>query len=322
MANINRVCNTMSSKLKHVATMASFTRPEVSAILNLANEMKKNPQDFRHVMQYRTLLMLFEKPSLRTRLSFETGTTQLGGHAIFYSVADSPLGDKENVHDTIKCASRFVDIVMARVKSRHMVNELIEHATVPVINALDDWGHPCQILADFQTIQEHLHTKDLSGITMSYIGDLDNNVTYDLARGSIIMGMNFKIAGPPSPDFQFSIEALEECARLQDQYGGSLTVCDSAEDAVSGSDVIYADTFQSYHIPKDQQEARLKALMPYQVNSKMMELANRNAIFMHCLPASRDVEVSSEVIDGPQSVIFDQAENRMHAQKALMAYLL
>jgi len=302
--------------------MASFSKLEIDSILQIAHRMKRNPQDFRKVMEYKTLLMLFEKPSLRTRLSFEAGTTQLGGHAIFYSVADSPLGKKENIHDTIKCASRFVDIVMARVNSRRTVNELIQHASVPVINALDDWGHPCQILADFQTIQEKLHTAGLSGVTMTYIGDLDNNVTYDLARGAIIMGMNFKIAGPSTPEFAFSDDALAECFELQKKYGGKLTLCNSAEEAMSGADVIYADTFQSYHISPDLQESRLAQLKPYQVDSRLMQLADPNAIFMHCLPAERGTEVTADVIDGPQSVVFDQAENRMHAQKALMAYLL
>lgn len=308
--------------LKHVTTMGSFTPPEIYRILQTASQMKTKPDDFREVMKYKTLLMLFEKPSLRTRLSFETGATQLGGHAIFYSVADSPLGKKENIHDTIKCASRFVDIMMARVNKREVVWELAEHATIPVINALDDWGHPCQILADFQTIQESLRTKSLSGVTMSYIGDLDNNVTYDLARGAALTGMHFKMAGPAEVDFQFSPKAMSECEILSQIGGGKIEICETAADAIKGSNVIYADTFQSYHIPKEKQEARLKALMPYQVTSDLMSLAQSDAIFLHCLPAERGVEVTAEVIDGPQSFVFDQAENRLHAQKALMAYLL
>jgi len=207
------------SALKHVKTMGCLSQPEIYRILAMASQMKRRPNDFREVMKHKTLLMLFEKPSLRTRLSFETGTTQLGGHAIFYSVADSPLGKKENIHDTIKCASRFVDIMMARVNKREVIAELAEHANIPVINALDDWGHPCQILADFQTIQEKFSTKSLAGLTMTYMGDLDNNVTYDLARGAMLLGMNFKMAGPAESDFQFSPKALEECNALA-EIGG------------------------------------------------------------------------------------------------------
>lgn len=310
------------SAVRHVKHMGSLTRFEVNRILDTAQRMKKMPEEYREVMKYKTLLMLFEKPSLRTRLSFEAGTTQLGGHAIFYSIKDSPMGEKENVHDTVKCASRFVDIMMARVNSRKIVDEIAEHATIPTINALDDWGHPTQILADFQTIREHLNTRDLTGLRMAYVGDLDNNVTYDLARGCALMGMEMHLAGPPGGDYDFSPEAMAECDALSAENGGKVVLCNSAEEAVKGVDVVYADTFQSYHIPKEKQAARLADLMPYQVNEKLMARAASHAIFLHCLPASREVEVSSGVIDGPQSVVFDEAENRLHAEKALMWFLL
>merc|ERR550517_599967 len=201
------------------------------------------------------------------------------------------------MHDTSKCLSRFVDIIMARLNKRQDVEELAFNALVPVINALDDWGHPCQILADLQTIQENFGD-DLKGRKMAYVGDLNNNVTYDLARAAALTGMEMTLTGPSDPEFALPPEVQSECDALGEIGGGSVRSCATIEEAVTGVDVIYADTFQSYHIPKDQQEARLEALMPYQVNSKMMSLSNPNAIFMHCLPASRDVEVSTDVIDG------------------------
>jgi len=300
--------------------MSSFSSDEIRGILQLAKHVKSRPQDFQDEFHNKTLLMLFQKPSLRTRVSFETGMTQMGGHAIFYSVADSPLGEKETMYDTANCLSRHVDIIMARLNKREDLNELAKHARIPVINGLDDWGHPCQILADFQTIEEKFGS--LKGRKMAYIGDINNNVTFDLARGGCLTGMQVNLCGPPQlfeePDV---ISMLAECEELSKAGGGSVKIYTNAKDAATDADVIYADTFMSYHLPKDSLEERLNMLAPYKITTDLMNVTGSDSVFMHCLPAQRGYEVDGDVIDGERSVIFDQAENRLHAQKALLLCL-
>eukprot|EP00771_Trimastix_marina_P002644 gnl/Trimastix_PCT/379.p2 GENE.gnl/Trimastix_PCT/379~~gnl/Trimastix_PCT/379.p2 ORF type:complete len:269 (+),score=116.14 gnl/Trimastix_PCT/379:222-1028(+) len=264
--------------------------------------------------------MLFEKPSLRTRVSFETGMTQLGGHAIFYSTADSPLGKKESMSDTAKVLSRMVDIVMARVFKRSQINELAEHSTIPIINALDDFAHPCQMLADLLTIYEK--KGDLRNIQMCYCGDLCNNVTYDLMRSAAALGFRINVTGPSGEGFDVEPAVLEECAQLCAVTGGAVNVVHNPVEAITGADVIYTDSWMSYGIAGATREERVAKFMPFQVNAALMSHAKPDAIFMNCLPAERGAEQTAEVIDGPQSVVFDEAENRLHAQKALLLFLL
>jgi len=241
---------------------------------------------------------------------------QLGGQAIFYSIADSPLGKKESIDDTGKVLSRMCQGITARVNSRKSVRSLALVSSVPVVNALDDYAHPMQMLADLLTVIE----KKISweGITMAYFGDLENNVTYDLMRLAAVMGYNLHLAG------QGEIEkgVWEECRKLQEASGAKVEQFPTAEAAMAGVDVVYCDSWMSYGIPKEEEEARKKFFMPYQVNEQLMKLAKPDAIFMNCLPAARGMEQTAEVIDGPQSVVFDQAENRLHAQKALLVYLM
>jgi len=305
---------------KHVATIGSLSQEQVMKVMDLALAMKKDPHAYKSALKDRTLLMMFEKPSLRTRVSLETGMTQLGGHGIYYALADSPLGKKESIQDTAIVASRFVDAMTARVYTRQAVNELIANSHVPVINALDDYAHPCQMLADLLTIIEHRGS--FKGMKMAFVGDCQNNMTYDLMRLACLMGFHINVAGPADKGFNVEWSVVKECEELQKQYGGSFKIGNNRDEAVKGVDVVYCDSWMSYGIPNDERIERFKALMPYQIDAAAMALADKNAIFMNCLPAVRGEEQTADVLEGPQSVIYDQAENRLHAQKALITLLI
>jgi len=302
-------------------TVTSLTAEEFRKCLNLAIEMKKNPQAYADDLHQKTLLMLFEKPSLRTRVSFETGMTKLGGHAIMYSVADSPLGKKETIADTAHVLERMVDVVMARLNKRKDMRELAANSKIPVINALDDFAHPCQMIADFQTILEH--RGKLEGTCLAYFGDVANNVTYDLMRTCALLGLECHVCGPDlGNEFAIEQEVIDECNALNAKTGGKLVITHDVATAAKGANIVYTDTIISYHIPHDQLEARRKIFKPYQVNSELMAMAEKDCLFLHCLPAARGDEVTAEVIDGPQSVIFDEAENRLWGEMALLHYLI
>merc|ERR1719386_47878 len=271
---------------------------------------------FSDTLKGYSLLALFEKPSLRTRVSLEVGMHQLGGQAIFYSIGDSPLGVKESIEDTGRVLSRMCQGITARVASRQSVRALAAVSDVPVINALDDYAHPMQMLADLLTIIEKRGTWE--GTVMAYFGDLENNVTYDLMRVAAIMGYELHLAGAG----EIERVVLEECRPLQDKSGGRIQVFTAAEEAIQTANVVYCDSWMSYGIPKEEEEARKATFMPFQVNAELMSNAEPDCIFMNCLPAARGMEQTADVIDGPQSVVFDQAENRLHAQKALLVCLL
>jgi ornithine carbamoyltransferase len=310
---------------RHVLKITDLSRLEVLHILRGATALKHAPHRYASALQSKTLLMLFQKPSLRTRLSFEAGMTQLGGHAIYYDTGSkqSTVGaNKETISDTAQTASRYVDVIMARLTSRSEVRELAQFATVPVINGLDDFAHPCQILADLLTIQHAAQLEDLKKLKMTYVGDIANNVTYDLMRAAHLLGFNLRLGGPDPNKFgeQFAIEkeVLEEVAGSS----GSIKVMHNAQEAVEDADVVYTDSWMSYHLDPTEKENRMKALDPFRVTSELMSKASEEAIFMHCLPAQRGMEVTAGVIDGRQSIVFDQAENRLHAQKALIMFLL
>nr|AMQ24256.1 ornithine transcarbamylase [Pyrsonympha sp. LN-2016a] len=310
----------MSGKSRSILKISDLTKDEIIKIMNCANEIKKTPSLFKDRCSQQTLLMLFEKPSLRTRVSFETGMTQMGGHAIFYSVADSPLGKKETISDTAKVLSRMVDVVMARLNKREDMRELALNSTIPVINALDDFAHPCQMLADLQTIIEKKGKFD--NITLAYAGDLRNNVTYDLMRLGSVMGFAVNVSGPTGKGYEIEEEVLAECHTLCAVSGGVVRVFPNVADAVRGADVVYCDSWMSYGIPSSLAETRRATFLPFQINAERFALAKPDAIFMNCLPATRGDEQTADVIDGPRSVVFDQAENRLHAQKALLLFLL
>lgn len=312
--------------VRHVTKISSLSRGEVEGVLKLAMEMKARPSDYWDALKRKTLLMLFEKPSLRTRVSLEAGMTSLGGHGIAYMTGDSPIGVKESYEDTGAVLSRMADAVTARVKSRDQIAGLSANSTIPVVNALDDYAHPMQMLADLQTIAEHKAGGDargLKGLKLAFVGDCQNNVTYDLMRAGALVGLDVAVAGPPGSDWAVEASVLDECAELAAKPGaGSVAVLDSAEAAVAGADVVYADSWMSYGVQGAERDQRLAALMPFQVTTDLMKGAKGDAIFMNCLPAIRGEEQTADVIDGPQSVVFDQAENRLHAQKALLVKLL
>jgi len=305
--------------VRHLLKVSDFSKAECEKVINKSIEVKKNPKKFSSTLEGETLLMLFEKPSLRTRISFETGMQQLGGHAIFYSIKDSPLGKKENISDTAKVASRFVNIIAARVFERKDIWDLANYAEVPVINMLDDFAHPCQILGDFQTIKEK--KKSLEKLKLSYFGDAHNNVTYDLMRICAIFGWRMDVACPNAPDYSPEQIVLDEVSDFSKETGAEVNVIHNALEAARDSDVIYTDSWMSYGIPQEQEEERKKAFMPFQVTSSVMKKAKSDVVFMNCLPAMREYEQTTEVIDGPQSIVFDQAENRLHIQKAIMLFL-
>jgi ornithine carbamoyltransferase len=305
--------------VRHLLKISDLTKEESKKIIDKAIEIKKNPKKYKDSLEGETLLMLFEKPSLRTRISFETGMQQLGGHAIFYSIKDSPLGVKENISDTAKVTSRFVNIIAARVFKRQDIWELAKYSDVPVINMLDDFGHPCQILGDFQTIKEK--KKSLDAKKLAYFGDAHNNVTYDLMRMCALFGWKMDIACPNAAEYSPESIVLDEVGKLSKDTNAEIKILHSVLNAAENSDIIYTDSWMSYGIPKDQEDERKKAFMPYQVTQSVMKAAKPDAMFMNCLPAMRGYEQTAEVIDGPQSIVFDQAENRLHIQKAIMLFL-
>lgn len=308
--------------IRHLTKVSDFTREECEQIINYSIQMKAdkwNPK-YTSKLTHKTLLMLFAKPSLRTRVSFETGMNQLGGHAIFYSIKDSPLGVKETIEDTTKCASRFVDLISARVFKREEIQKMAENADVPVINMLDDFAHPCQILCDFQTIKEKKGTYD--GLKLSFYGDCENNVTYDLMRMCALFGMKMDVVCPSDPEYAPLPEVIDECKALSEKTGAEIRIVHDVMEGAKDADIIYADSWMSYGISKDLEQKRVNDLMPYQVNTDVMKAAKPDAIFMNCLPAKRGYEETAEVIDGPQSIVFDQAENRLHVQKAIILFLL
>jgi len=307
--------------MKHFVSITDFSPKELGELLELAADIKAQPEAYRAAAGQKVLLMIFEKPSLRTRVSFETGMAHMGGHAIYYNTATSPLGaGKETVHDTIKTVSRYVDLVMARLFDHAHLVEMAEHSSVPVINGLTNYSHPCQIVADLLTMRERFGA--LAGRTLCYQGDSNNNVTHSLMLGGVMSGMNIRIGCPADAAFAPDPEVLVRARKIGAETGASCEVFHDAREAADGSDVVYTDSWMSYHIPKEEQASRHAILQPYQVNDAVMDAAGGDAVFMNCLPANRGFEQTASVIDGPQSVVFDQAENRMHGQNAVMVTLL
>ena len=302
----------MKLKTKDVLTLAELSSKEflglIDSSIKLKKELKKNRN--KPILKNKTLTMIFQKPSTRTRVSFEIGMLQLGGHAINLSSNDTQLSRGESVEDTAKTLSRYSDCIMARVYDHELLEKLSEHASVPVINGLSDSFHPCQILADFMTIKEK--KKKLKGIKIAWIGD-GNNVCNSMIYGAALSGVDMSIATPKG--FEPKKTVVNESKKMT-----NIELTTDPFIATKNADVIVTDTYSSIH---NNDPKRMKKFLPkYQVNSKLMTNAKKNAIFMHCLPAKRDQEVTSSVIDGSQSVVWDEAENRLHAQKALLAALL
>jgi len=287
-------------------------------ILASAVKMKKEPKkgQKQDVLKGKVLGMVFEKPSLRTRISFEVGMTQLGGKALYIGPDEVSIGKRESVSDVAKVLSRYVNAIMYRAFSNQTMRELAKHASVPVINGLDDLEHPCQCAADLLTVMEK--KGKLKGLQLVYVGD-GNNVCNSLLLGCALTGMNMRAATPK--DFKPNADIVAKAQEIAKGKGGRIETLSNPYQAVEGADVIYTDTWVSMGQETDKQ-IREKVFLPYQVNDKLAEKANKDYIFLHCLPAHRGLEVSADVIDGPHSVVFDEAENRMHAQKAILVAVL
>ncbi|RKD21829.1 ornithine carbamoyltransferase [Ammoniphilus oxalaticus] len=298
--------------------LADFTKQELTDLLALAAELKKLQKagGSYQPLKGKALGMIFEKASTRTRVSFEVGIYQLGGQGMFFSSKDLQIGRGEPISDTAQVLSRYVDGIMIRTFGHEIVEELAKYASIPVINGLTDEFHPCQIMADFQTIIEH--KGKLEGLKFAYVGD-GNNMAHSLLIGAAKMGMDIAVASPQGymPD-----EAIVSMAKeFAKESGSNVLITDNPIEAATQADVIYTDVWASMG-QEEEQEKREKAFANYQVNGSLVERANADYIFMHCLPAHRGEEVSAEVIDGANSVIFDEAENRLHAQKAIMAAIM
>lgn len=305
----------------HLISLGDWSPELIREVIGLGHKIKEHPAPYSDAMHRKTLLMVFEKPSLRTRVSFETGMTQMGGHAIYYDMSTSPLGaGKETIHDTVKTVSRYVDLIMARLYEHRKIEEMAQYATVPVINALTDFEHPCQVLSDLMTIEEKKGR--LKGLTLAYLGDSNNNVTHSLLFGCAKVGMHMRVGCPAGDEFGPNPRVLQEALKVGKETGAKIEVTHDAIAAAKGADVVYTDSWMSYHIPPHKLNERVRVFTPYQVNAELMRHAAPDAIFMNCLPALRGYEQTAEVMDGPQSVVFDQAENRLHLQKAVMLKLL
>jgi ornithine carbamoyltransferase len=303
-------------KSRHLISLHDLARDEVQEILTLAARVKKDPLPFASALARKTLAMVFEKPSLRTRVSFETGMTQLGGHAIAIQGGEISLGKREAVADVARTLSGMVDGLMARTFSHQLLIDLARSGSIPVINGLSDHLHPCQALADYLTIQERFGRT--AGIKVAYIGD-GNNVAHSLMYGGAKLGAHVHVATPPGYEPEAAVvERAQADARAT---GGQIEAGHDPEAAVRGADVVYTDTWASMG-QEAEHDARVAVFAPFQVNRALMSRAAPQAIFMHCLPAHRNEEVTDEVIDSPASVVFPQAANRLHAQKAVLILLL
>ncbi|MFH2069859.1 MAG: ornithine carbamoyltransferase [Elusimicrobiota bacterium] len=303
---------------KHLISVTDLTAGEMQEVFSLTHSVKSEREKFYNALAHRTLAMIFQKPSTRTRVSFETGMTQLGGHAIFLSNQELQLKRGETIADTSRTLSRYVDAIMIRSNNHRDVLELAGTSSVPVINGLSDIEHPCQVLGDIYTILEKKSTKDLSHLKTTFIGD-GNNVSNSLMLASAVLGMHFVLCTPEGYEPPKGI--IEKSIEIARRTGAKIEILSSPVKAVDGSDIIYTDVWTSMG-KEEEQSKRKEIFTPYQVNSGLLSRANPSAIVMHCLPARRGEEITDEVMDGPSSVVFDQAENRMHVQKAILLYLL
>ena len=299
----------------HFISIADYSKSEIEQIFSLTKELKDKTKkrERHHLCEGLTMSMIFAKPSARTRISFETGMYQLGGYALYLSPNDIGIGKRESVADIARVISRYNDIIMARLFEHNHMLELAEYSSVPVINGLTDYNHPCQIMADMYTILEHRgHLEDLK---VTYIGD-GNNVANSWINLAAILPFDLNICSPSG--YEPDAATLENANK---SAVSTVKVLSDPEEAVSDADVVYTDVWASMG-QESESEERHKIFQDYQVNQKLMSLAKKDAKVMHCLPAHRGDEITDEVIDGPQSIVFDEAENRMHVQKAIIVKLL
>lgn len=289
---------------------------ELVALIDKAEEVKKKPDQYAGELAGKQIALIFEKPSTRTRVSFEAAVTSMGGHPIVLRGDELQLGRGETIGDTGTVLSRYVDAIVVRTFEQERLTALADTASVPVVNALSDYSHPCQCLADLQTIMEN--KGELNGLALTYVGD-GNNVAHSLMLGGTKMGMNVRIATPrgyePLPG------VVARCEEISSETGGKVTVTHDAAEAARGADVLYTDVWASMGQEEEARE-RQQVFRGYQLDARLVDAAHDEVIVMHCLPAHRGEEITADVMDGPHSVVWDQAENRLHSQKALLAWLL
>jgi ornithine carbamoyltransferase len=299
-----------------LCSIADLSSAEVRAILKLGHDVKRNPCEYRHALDAKQMVLMFEKASLRTRLAFETGINTMGGNAIFVDQTNAPLGERESIADVARNVERWVDVIVLRTYAHDTITELAANSRVPVINALSDFEHPCQALADFMTLEEHFGS--VAGLSFTYVGD-GNNVCHSLMLTGAQLGVNVTVATPRgySPD----IEIVTQAREIAEANHCEVRLLQDPQLAAEGTDAIYTDVCVSMGMEHESSK-RAPIFRPFQVNEALMAKASPHAVFMHCLPARRNAEVTDAVLDGPQSIVFDQAENRMHAQKALLLLLL
>lgn len=304
--------------VKHLLSILDLKRDDIICLINDAIKIKKKLIDVSSALKGKVLGMIFQKPSTRTRVSFEVAMLQMGGHAIYLGWDQLQLGRGETIGDTARVLSRYVDIIMARVYSHDTLIEFAKYSNIPVINGLSDTFHPVQILSDLLTIYEKFGV--LSGLTLTYIGDGNNNICHSLLIGCATMGININIAAPK--EYMPRSDIVKKAAERAAFSGARIKFYEEPREAVEKADIIYTDTFVSMGV-ESEREKRLKIFLPkYQVTKELFKYTNKSTIFMHCLPAHRGEEVTDEVIDGEFSVVWDQAENRLHMQKAILRWIL
>jgi ornithine carbamoyltransferase len=300
---------------RDLISLLDFSTEELTGVLDMAAACKAEPRRFAGALTGKTLFMYFEKPSLRTRVTFEAAMTQLGGHAIYYTAADGKIGVRESVEDVARNLERWVDGAMCRTFSHTMLQDLARFCEIPIINGLTDHLHPCQALADYLTLRET--SGELRGKKLVYVGD-GNNVAHSLMHGGARLGVNVTVITPRG--YAPSDEVLADSRAAAERTGATVEVTHEI-DEVTGADAVYTDVWASMG-QESEAEERKRILLPYQINADVMRRAGADAVFLHCLPAHRGEEVTDEVADSPQSVIFQQAENRLHAQKGAMLLLM
>ena len=301
---------------RDLCSITDFSTTEIAALMELAHDVKANPSDYRWALDAKQMVMFFEKASLRTRLTFETAINTLGGSAIFVDQTQSPLGERESLADMSRNLERWVSIIVLRTYAHETITEMASYAACPVINALSDLEHPCQALADFLTLEQKFGTA--KGLRFSYVGD-GNNVCHSLMLTAAQLGAHCVVGSPKN--YAPKADIVAQARAIANVTGGSIELVSDPVAAVSGADAVYTDVCTSMGFEHEVTK-RAPIFKPYQVNEQLMSHAASHAVFMHCLPAHRNAEVTDAVLDGPQSVVFDQAENRMHAQKALLLMLL
>ena len=304
-------------KQRHLVSLKDYSREDIEEIFDLTDRVKRDRAAYREALRGKSLAMIFQKPSTRTRVSFEVGMFQLGGTALYLGANDIQLHRGETVADTARVLSRYVDAIMARVFAHQDIIDLARHATVPIINGLSDLLHPCQVLADYYTLRER--RGKLDGLKVAWVGD-GNNVCHELILGAVKLGMSIEIATPQGyePNQLVLRSAVRDAQKARSPVP---VVTTDPMAAVAGADVIYTDVWASMG-QEEEKEARAQAFAGFMVTPEMMAAASPECVFMHCLPAHRGEEVAAEVIDGRQSVVLDEAENRLHVQKAVLMLLL